>query len=112
MTNPPQRRSWISGICLRAASPAVAGVFELVVVVCATQTARAQTFTLLYSFAGGPTDGASPSAGLVRDAEGNFYGTTVVGGAHNDGVVFKVEPTGKETVLCSFKGYPADGEGP
>jgi len=60
----------------------------LVVGLGATQSAQAQTFTVLYSFTG-PPDGASPSAGLVRDAAGNLYGTTQHGGsAGGYGTVF------------------------
>jgi len=47
---------------------------------------------VLHSFAGG-SDGEQPVAGLIRDAVGNFYGTTLFGGdAANDGVVFKITP--------------------
>jgi uncharacterized repeat protein (TIGR03803 family) len=66
--------------------------------------------SLLYSFTGG-ADGANPWAGLVRDSAGNLYGTTEAGGADNDGVVFKLDTTGTETVLYSFTGG-ADGAGP
>jgi len=84
----------------------------------ATQLAQAQTFTTLYSFTGAP-DGASPLAGLFRDAIGNLYGTTVVGGSLNCdegyppgcGVVFKVDTSGDETVLYTFTGG-ADGANP
>jgi uncharacterized repeat protein (TIGR03803 family) len=50
--------------------------------------------TVLYSFCkqNGCTDGADPQAGLVFDQKGNLYGTTQYGGAHNDGVVFKLTP--------------------
>jgi uncharacterized repeat protein (TIGR03803 family) len=62
----------------------------------------------------GPPDGWWPRAGLVRDAEGNLYGTTEAGGASscNCGTAFKIDRNGKETVLHSFAGYPDDGEGP
>src|SRR6202043_960545 len=63
----------------------------------------AGTETVLYSFTGG-TDGGYPSAALIRDAASNLYGTTNGGGASNQGTVFKVDPTGKETVLYSFAG--------
>jgi uncharacterized repeat protein (TIGR03803 family) len=72
--------------------------------------------TVLYSFTGG-TDGAIPLAGLIRDAAGNLYGTTEVGGdlTCNSGIgcgtVFKLQTTGKETVLHSFTGSP-DGASP
>ena len=69
------------------------------------------TESVLYRFCSQPncTDGAEPLDGpLVRDAAGNIYGTTYVGGAYNScngdacGVVFKLDKTGKETVLHSF----------
>jgi uncharacterized repeat protein (TIGR03803 family) len=65
------------------------------------------TETVLYSFTGG-ADGAFPEAGLIRDNAGNLYGTTTQGGSDNIGVVFKVDPSGSETVLHSFTGG-ADG---
>jgi uncharacterized repeat protein (TIGR03803 family) len=64
--------------------------------------------TVLYSFAGEP-DGALPLAGLVRDAAGNFYGTTFIGGASGAGTVFKLDTMGAETVLYSFTGGPDGG---
>lgn len=66
--------------------------------------------TVLYSFTGG-ADGASPNGPLVRDASGNLYGTTNSGGSSTAGVVFKVDPTGNETVLHTFSGG-ADGAYP
>jgi uncharacterized repeat protein (TIGR03803 family) len=64
---------------------------------------------ILYSFAGYPADGSQPAGGLVRDVAGNLYGTTEIGGAANGGVAFKLDPAGKETLLHSFAGGPADG---
>jgi uncharacterized repeat protein (TIGR03803 family) len=60
--------------------------------------------TVLYSFCAqnNCTDGVTPQAGLVFDPKGNLYGTTYFGGAHGDGVVFRLTPEGKETVLYSF----------
>ena len=68
------------------------------------------TETVLYSFKGGD-DGADPSAGLVADTSGNFYGTTYDGGASNLGTVFELAANGTESVLYSFKGG-SDGENP
>ena len=62
---------------------------------------------VLYSFTGG-ADGGFPVGGVILDSKGNLYGTTNGGGASGAGVVFKVDPTGNETVLYSFTGG-ADG---
>jgi uncharacterized repeat protein (TIGR03803 family) len=70
---------------------------------------KAGKFRVLYSFVGGSGDGAQPYGGLLRDAAGNLYGTTVSGGSL--GTVFEVAPSGKETVLHSFTGSP-DGATP
>ena len=61
---------------------------------------------VLYSFQAG-SDGAAPVSSLIFDAGGNLYGTTISGGARNDGTVFELSPQGGtwvETVLYSFRG--------
>lgn len=70
------------------------------------------TETVLYSFAGQP-DAQYPEASLIRDEAGNFYGTTVAGGAYGLGTVFRLDASGHETVLYSFAGaFKSDGQGP
>lgn len=64
--------------------------------------------TFLYKFTGYP-DGYFPEALLVEDASGNLYGTTYVGGNSGIGTVFKMDATGKETILHSFAGPPEGG---
>jgi uncharacterized repeat protein (TIGR03803 family) len=68
---------------------------------------------IFFSFEG--SDGGFPSAGLVSDTAGNFYGTTYVRGSgcppYGCGTVFKINSKGKETVLHSFTGAP-DGDNP
>ena len=63
--------------------------------------------TVLYTFKGG-TDASNPQSGLVRDAQGNLYGTTPDGGAYGQGTVFKLTPnqdgSWSEAVLHSFTG--------
>ena len=71
----------------------------------------AGTKTILHNFNGAPNDGANPYGALVRDLKGNLYGTTVAGGASNDGTVFKVNTTGVVKVLYNFAGG-ADGAAP
>jgi uncharacterized repeat protein (TIGR03803 family) len=62
------------------------------------------TETVLWYFCAltGCADGANPVAGLVMDAAGNLYGTTINGGDSDHGVVFELAPDGTETVLYSF----------
>src|SRR5205814_1811028 len=47
--------------------------------------------TVLYTFTGG-ADGGYSRAGVIRDAAGNLYGTTGLGGAFSLGRVFKLSP--------------------
>jgi uncharacterized repeat protein (TIGR03803 family) len=69
-------------------------------------------FTMLYAFSG-KADGGEPSGNLVFDEEGNLYGTAMMSGnaSCDCGEVFKVDPTGKETVVYAFNGG-ADGSAP
>ena len=48
---------------------------------------------MLYNFGNG-TDAAYPSAGLIFDAAGNLYGTTIFGGPSRAGTIFGLTPTG------------------
>jgi uncharacterized repeat protein (TIGR03803 family) len=41
---------------------------------------------------------------VIRDTAGNLYGTTIGGGASGHGTIFKLDASGKETVLYSFAG--------
>jgi uncharacterized repeat protein (TIGR03803 family) len=75
------------------------------------------TLTTLHSFDG--TDGAQPQAPLVQATNGNFYGTTLIGGTNSCimggvnlgcGTVFEITPGGRLTTLHSFDG--TDGEFP
>jgi uncharacterized repeat protein (TIGR03803 family) len=74
--------------------------------------------SIVYAF-GGNADGADPSAGLVADTKGNFYGVTEFGGGGTQcivaqggcGTIFKLTPGGKETVLYGFSGS-TDGADP
>jgi uncharacterized repeat protein (TIGR03803 family) len=74
--------------------------------------------TVLYTFPSGGDEGSNPQSALVQDAQGNLYGTTPFGGTRinvNDtlgsGVLFKLTPSGKMTVLHYFNGT-SDGARP
>ena len=67
--------------------------------------------SVIHTFTGTNGDGRFPFGGLVRDAAGNLYGTTITGGAHNSGTVYKLDRSGAETILHAFTGG-LDGEFP
>jgi uncharacterized repeat protein (TIGR03803 family) len=75
--------------------------------------AQAQTLTSLASFNG--TNGANPFFSvLAQGLDGNLYGTTSARGAHGQGTVFKITPSGTLTTLYSFcaKSKCTDGSVP
>jgi uncharacterized repeat protein (TIGR03803 family) len=60
------------------------------------------TLTVLYAFGTNSGDGTEPYVGLISGTDGNFYGTTLSGGANGHGTVYKITPSGTMTVLHSF----------
>lgn len=66
--------------------------------------------TYLHVFTGG-SDGMNPFAGLLQGPDGNFYGTTMNGGASGNGTIYKITPGGVLTTLHTFTGG-ADGGHP
>jgi uncharacterized repeat protein (TIGR03803 family) len=76
-------------------------VFELT-----PQAGGGWTESILHNFEAGSTDGYLPSAGLIFDATGNLYGTTIGGGGIRGGTVFKLTPAAggvwNETLLYTF----------
>lgn len=72
-----------------------------------TNTGEFETF---YSFQRSG-DGRNPGASVVIDKAGNIFGTTNLGGTSNAGTIFKLDKTGKETILYNFTGY-SDGNCP
>jgi uncharacterized repeat protein (TIGR03803 family) len=74
------------------------------------------TLTTLHNFCSqtGCTDGANPLAGLIQGVNGDFYGTTVGGGANDYGTVFRITPGDKLKTLYSFCSQTncADGDQP
>ena len=70
------------------------------------------TYTVIHSF-GTDFDGSFPIAGVVIDAAGNLYGTTLSGGAYGNGTVFELSPSDggwTETLLHSFTGGNDGGD--
>ena len=60
--------------------------------------------TTLYNFCAlaNCADGKAPYGGVALGIDGNFYGTTSLGGVNGYGTVFKITPSGVFTVLHSF----------
>jgi len=77
-----------------------------------TATGYASTPLTLVTF--DVTDGSAPDSGLVADAQGDLFGTTLAGGAHGGGTVYEVKKTGSvyastPIVLANFTGSAATG---
>jgi uncharacterized repeat protein (TIGR03803 family) len=74
------------------------------------------TLTTLHKFCSKANcaDGWVATAGLIQATDGNFYGTTVRGGAYDYGTVYKITSSGKLTTLHSFcaQTYCPDGSEP
>ncbi|HLV81813.1 MAG TPA: choice-of-anchor tandem repeat GloVer-containing protein [Chthonomonadaceae bacterium] len=70
----------------------------------------AGAFTPLHSFTGG-ADGAYPFSGVIQASDGNFYGVAQFGGAHGDGTIYQITPSGTFTTLYSFSSF-SDGNDP
>ncbi len=64
------------------------------------------TITTIASFNG--ANGGLPYGGVIIDAQGNLYGTTDTGGAHNEGTIWEVAK-GTDTITAL---YPQGGSGP
>jgi uncharacterized repeat protein (TIGR03803 family) len=95
----------------RRSSMALASATVFVLAAAVPTLAQAQTFTVLYTFRS-TAKGEQPDASLTMDSAGNLYGTTQYGGTKGGfGTVFKLDMSGKETVLRSFAGTP-DAEDP
>ena len=65
------------------------------------------TLTTLRHFANsgaGLTNGDNPTHGLIRDADGNLYGTAAEGGDGDGGVIFRINSAGNFSVLHRFEG--------
>jgi uncharacterized repeat protein (TIGR03803 family) len=85
----------------------VGGTYGRGAIVELTPTAGGGWSEVVYSFGNG-MDGSNPYGGLIFDAAGNLYGTTVGGGTYGGGTVFEMTFRGgegwNEQVLYSFDG--------
>jgi len=92
--------------------------FWMLVFILATSClADASSEKVFYNFCSQPNcaDGANPVADLVRDANGNLWGTTQNGGANGLGTVFELKKSSGYQALgqvYSFRGGTSDGAHP
>lgn len=56
-----------------------------------------------------PNDGSTPYAGVVEATDGNLYGVTFQGGTSNQGVMFRIMPSGQYSIIHNFDGVNAGG---
>ena len=88
------------GTALRGGTSGVGTVFKL---------SASGAFTTLYSFStsnsnGSPNQGNRPTAGLLQDSSGLFYGTASYGGTSGGGVLFSIDAAGNYTTIHNFTG--------
>ncbi len=117
MRGDEQSRSLIFRISLQAATAVLGLATVLALTVVLTQSAQAQTYTVLHSFTGG-VDGANPWAGLTMDRAGNLYGTTFFGGYNAGdcdpggcGAVFKLTHKGSGWAFSPLYSFLGDNDG-
>jgi uncharacterized repeat protein (TIGR03803 family) len=58
--------------------------------------------TVLHSFPVSSSDGANPDVGLVLATDGNLYGTAAAGGTNGYGIIYRITPKGKYSVIYNF----------
>jgi uncharacterized repeat protein (TIGR03803 family) len=62
--------------------------------------------SVVHTFGEHSNDGQFPNPSLTLGVDGNFYGTTLQGGARGTGVVFKITPEVLETIIYNFDDAP------
>ena len=109
MATPRRHPTRVLCIGLSAATLALATAVACVVTLATTQSAQAQSYTVIHSFTGG-ADGGKPGAGLTIDRAGTLYGTTWFGGTGN-GVVFKLFRRNSNWVLNPLYSFAGGNDG-
>ncbi len=88
---------------MRAFKAISAGILTLAGFLGAEPSAQAGNLITLANFNG--LNGSQPAAGVTLDGQGNIFGTTLYGGASNDGTLFEINhATGALTTLVNFNG--------
>ncbi|HEY2475348.1 MAG TPA: choice-of-anchor tandem repeat GloVer-containing protein [Candidatus Cybelea sp.] len=74
-----------------------------------TPSGSTYSYSVIYRFKGGASDGSHPSSGLLLRPNGLFYGLTIEGGGvktcpRGCGTVFSITASGSEHVVYRFQG--------
>src|SRR5689334_2390274 len=88
----------------------VTRLLALAVFALAVPFVQAQTYSVIHDFTGSG-DGDTPFTGLTIDQAGSLYGTTVAGGAHGHGVVFRMKRSGSGWVLNPLYSFAGGTDG-
>jgi len=83
----------------KSANLVLAAIFAVTLAIVPSQ---AQTFRAIHQF-NSQNDGFGSEGSVLVDATGNLFGTTTTGaGGLDSGIVFKIDSSGKESVLFNF----------
>jgi hypothetical protein len=77
----------VTGLLLSNLGGSHRELFEVTVSAQSGDSSGNAQLTVLHAFGAGTTDGTSPGAALIQATDGNFYGTTNMGGASNPNTV-------------------------
>ena len=105
-----QTRRTIERGCVRKLNLSILLLVTIILFAGNAIPSSAQTLTTLHNFTGPEGDGPY-YAPLVLGRDGNYYGTTYLGGANSSGNVFKMTPSGTVTNLYSFCSQPLCTDG-
>jgi len=98
------------GVNAGGSSPVTSGVYTINIPPPIVLQPQITSFSLLHGFTS--SSGNSPYAGLIQGSDNRLYGTTLNGGASNNGTVFAMGQDGANfTLLHSFSGKN-DGANP
>jgi uncharacterized repeat protein (TIGR03803 family) len=92
------RKSKSSGI----SAMLIATLAAVVIFTGAAVPAPAQTPTVLHAFNDAPTDACETENNIVQGRDGFMYGMGLYCGTNNTGAVYKVSPSGTESVIYNF----------
>lgn len=105
-----QQQNQASIFDIRLRLRTVVSLIVLATMLAIVTNAKAQTFTVLHYFTGGP-DGAFPEAGVTIGPSGAVYGTAGSGGTTGSGTVFKLSQVNSAWVFTPLYEFTGKSDG-